>query len=219
MSENITTTPEPKAVELAVVADRSGSMISILNDAIGAFNAFIDQQQQVEGEAKLTVALFDTQYEIMQEGVDIKAATKFDKSNFVPRGSTALFDAIGRTLTKLIARRESGEIDAVIVTILTDGEENASREFRAEDIKKLIEKCEKEYGWEFIFLAANQDAFATGSTFGIKAANAYNFAADAAGLVGATKSMNLRSTEYRTMYAQSGLDKLAQKDSDSEESN
>lgn len=208
MSENITTTPEPKAVELAVVADRSGSMISILNDAIGAFNAFIDQQQAGDGEAKLTVALFDTQYEIMQEGVDIKAATKFDKSNFVPRGSTALFDAIGRTLTNLIARREAGEIDAAIVTILTDGEENASREFRAEDIKKLIEKCEKEYGWEFIFLAANQDAFATGSTFGIKASNAYNFAADAAGLKSATAAMSLRSTEYRTMYAQAGLDKL-----------
>ncbi len=208
MTENITTTPEPKAVELVTIADRSGSMHSIWTDAIGAFNTFIGEQQKGEGEATLTVALFDNQYEIMQESVAIKDATLFDTNNYIPRGSTALYDAIGRTLTKMIGRRESGEIDAAIVTILTDGQENASREFTASDVKKLIEKCEKEFGWEFIFLAANQDAFAAGSTFGIRSANAYNFSADAAGLTTATAAMSLRSTEYRTMYAKAGSDPL-----------
>jgi hypothetical protein len=219
MIDTITTTPEPKSVEIVVIADRSGSMGSIRNDAIGGFNTFIGEQQKQGGEANLTVALFDDKYEIMQDKIPLGEAVLFDEKNFIPRGMTALFDAIGKTLNTLIERREKGEIDGAIVTILTDGAENASREYRVEQIKTLIEKCEKDYGWEFIFLAANQDAFATGSTFGISAGNAYNFSADAAGLKGATMAMNLRSTEYRTMYAQAGLDKLAQKDSDSEESN
>lgn len=202
MTQNIKAVSSPKPVELAVVADRSGSMISILNDAIGAFNAFIEQQQNGEGEANLTVALFDTQYEIMQESVAIQAATKFNTYNFVPRGSTALFDAVGRTLTALIGRREAGEIDSAIVVILTDGEENASREFTAATVKTLIERCEKDYGWEFVFLAANQDAFKTGANFGIRAANAVNFSADAKGLLGATVAMNSYATTYRSTVAQ-----------------
>lgn len=208
MTENITTTPEPKSVEIVVIADRSGSMDSIRDDAIGGFNTFIGEQQKQSGDANLTVALFDDNYEIMQDKVPLGEAVLFDEKNFIPRGMSALFDAIGKTLNTLIERREKGEIDGAIVTILTDGNENSSCEYRAEQIKALIEKCEKEYGWEFIFLAANQDAFTTGSTFGIRAANAYNFAANAAGLKAATAAMNLRSTEYRTMYAKGGLDKL-----------
>ena len=208
MTDTITATPEPKSVEIVVIADRSGSMGSIRNDAIGGFNTFIGEQQKQGGEANLTVALFDDKYEIMQDKIPLGEAVLFDEKNFIPRGMTALFDAIGKTLNTLIERREKGEIDGAIVTILTDGAENASREYRAEQIKALIEKCEKDYGWEFIFLAANQDAFATGSTFGISAANAYNFAADANGMKSATAAMSLRSTEYRTMYAQGGLDKL-----------
>lgn len=202
MTENIKLAPEPKAVEIAVVADRSGSMGMILTDAIGAFNAFIDQQQEVEGSANLTVALFDERYEIMQEGVDIRAATKFSTSNFVPRGSTALYDAIGRTLSGLIARRKAGEIDSAIVVILTDGAENASREFTAASVKTLIESCETDFDWQFVFLAANQDAFKTGANFGIRAQNAVNFSADSAGLEGATLAMSGYATNYRTAMAQ-----------------
>lgn len=140
MTENITTTPESKSVEIVVIADRSGSMGSIRNDAIGGFNTFIGEQQKQGGETNLTVALFDDKYEIMQDKIPLGEAVIFDEKNFIPRGMTALFDAIGKTLNTLIERREKGEIDGAIVTILTDGAENASREFRAEDIKKLIEK-------------------------------------------------------------------------------
>lgn len=200
MTENITAVPPQKPIEIIVIADRSGSMGSILDESIGAFNAFIEEQQKQEGEANLTVALFDHHYEVMQESVNLKEAVRFDKTNFVPRGYTALYDAIGRTLSKEMKRREANEIDGAIVVIITDGAENASREFSTDTIKTLIKKCEDEYKWEFVFLAANQDAFSTGASFGLAAASANNFTADAKGLLGATQVMNSRSTSYRSAY-------------------
>lgn len=196
-----TPTAEKADVEIVVVADRSGSMWSIQADAIGGFNAFITEQKSGPGTANLTVALFDNHYELMQDRVNVQEAILFDDTNFVPRGGTALFDAIGRTVTNLIERKNKGEIDNAIVAILTDGDENASREYRAADIKKLIETCEKDYGWQFVFLAANQDAFATGSTFGISASNAVSFAASGDGMLGATQKMSQYSTGYRSAVA------------------
>lgn len=184
-------------VEIVAIVDRSGSMGAIRDDAIGAFNTFIDEQANAGiGEANLTVALFDDRYEIMQEGKQITEAVKFDEKNYVPRGMTALLDAIGRTVNTLVDRKANGEVDGAIIAILTDGQENASREYSQPQIKELIERCEKEYGWTFVYLAANQDAMSVANDYGML--NAVNFDATGAGVRAAASTMANYSTTYRS---------------------
>lgn len=190
-----------KPVEIVAILDRSGSMQSILTDAIGGFNAFIDQQKTVEGEANITIALFDDRYEKIQESAPLSEALILDTKNFVPRGSTGLYDAIGKTVSTLKERRLKGGVDGAIIAILTDGWENASREYTQAQVKELVEGCEKEFNWQFIYLAANQDAFAVGATLGVKGANAVTFAASGAGVRSATSQLGDYTTNYRSSYA------------------
>lgn len=185
-------------VEIVAIVDRSGSMGIIRDDAVGAFNTFIDEQAKENiGEANLTVALFDDQYEIMQEGSSIREAVKFDANNYVPRGMTALMDAIGRTVNALIERKKRGEVDGAIIAILTDGHENSSHEYSKPQIKSLIETCEKEYGWTFVYLAANQDAMDVAKDYGML--NAVNFNASGDGIKIAAAAMSDYSTSYRNV--------------------
>lgn len=195
---DITEIKSKKPVEVVAIVDESGSMGMIRNDAIGAFNTFITDQQKEEGEANLTVVQFSSTVKVSQNSVNLSEATLFDNINYVPGGGTALFDAIGTTVTNLIARREKGEIDAAIITILTDGEENQSREYDASKVKTLIEKVQNDFGWEVVFLAANQDAFTTGSTFGISASNAVNFTADSKGIAAASATLGDYTRAYRS---------------------
>lgn len=202
---NIKAAPET-TIEVVAIIDRSGSMESLRTDAIGGFNAFINEQRKVEGKANLTVVLFDNQYELLQDRVALEEAVVFSNDNYIPRGSTALYDAIGKTIARLKEQRSAGELTGgVIVTILTDGAENSSQEFRAAQIKELITECESEYGWTFVFLAANQDAFSVGGTLGISASNSVNFDATSKGIARATASMSMYATNYRNAYAAPNL--------------
>lgn len=196
--EAVNTTP----VEIVAILDRSGSMDTIKLDAIGGFNTFIDEQKQQDGEANLTVVLFDNQYEILQDRVNLKDAIKLDNKNYIPRGGTALFDAIGKTIATFRERHAKGEVQGgLICSILTDGEENSSKEFKTTDsIKKLITEAESELGWSFVFLAANQDAFAAGSNFGISGANTMSYAADSVGTRNAMKGASDYTTNYRSTF-------------------
>lgn len=195
---------DTKPVEIVAIIDRSGSMGVIRTDAIGGFNTFIEEQKALDGEARVTIALFDDRYDLLQNGVDLKETVLLNNTNYVPRGSTALLDAIGKTVNTLKERRLNGEVDGAIITILTDGHENCSKEYTTDQIKTLIQECEKEYGWTFVYLAANQDAFAVGATFGISAQNAVNFDANGAGLLGATRSMGDYASNYRASFAKAG---------------
>ena len=166
--------------EIVCVLDRSGSMSSILDDAIGGFNAFLNEQKEIEdSDAYLTVALFDDKYAILHEHVAIKDVPEIDPNSFVPRGMTALNDAIGKTINSLKERLNKLPIDEkpnkVIFTILTDGNENASKEYSSDAIKQLIKEQEAN-DWNFIYLAANQNAFATSDSYGISRGNTLNFA-------------------------------------------
>lgn len=182
---------DSEPVEIIVIADRSGSMQSIKDDAIGGFNTFLQEQQKVEGEANLTLVLFDDQYEVPIESKPINEVAQLNEDTFVPRGMTALNDAIGKTIAKL---REKNPKKA-IVCIITDGMENCSREYtNAGSIKKLMEEV-KDKGWEVIYLAANQDAFAEGGMRGI--ANNKNFTADSVGVRSAYSDASLNTTSYR----------------------
>ena len=173
-----------KTVEVVCILDRSGSMDSIIDDSIGGFNAFLKEQKKLPGKAKLSVVLFDDQYEKLYDRIKIKEAEELTSETYVPRGMTALYDAIGKTITSMKVK----DSKPVVIAILTDGEENASKEYTIEKINKLI-KEKRDLGWEFIFLAANQDAFAVGGQLGIDAGSTFSYVADGAGTRCAYASM------------------------------
>jgi len=177
--------------EIICIIDRSGSMDKIRSDAEGGFNAFITEQKKVEGAgANVTIVEFDNTTATICERIDIQ-----DVESYVlkPRFGTALYDAIGMTIN---GSDYTGE-GKVIVVIVTDGDENASQEYSQESVFKLISE-RKEQGWEFLFLAANQDAMTTGMGLGMDANTSINFNATSKGMadayqVGATYTSSLRT--------------------------
>jgi Mg-chelatase subunit ChlD len=183
--------PAAQPVYVAVILDRSGSMETIRNDVIGGFNTFLAEQKSIPGVARLVFTQFDTEYEVRYDG-DLHAAEPLSRETFVPRGGTALYDAIGRTLNTV----ETAKPDKAIICIITDGHENSSKEFKQAQIKEKIEAAEKR-GWQVLYLAANQDAFAVGVQFGIRAQNATTYSADAAGVAFANATMSASVRSYR----------------------
>jgi hypothetical protein len=172
--------------EIAYVLDRSGSMQTLASDAIGGFNSFLSSQQQLEGRANFTLVLFDHEYLVEHKSVDIRQVPPLNERTYVPRGQTALLDAVGRTIddvgAHLAGLPEAQRPSKVIIAIFTDGLENASRVFTTEKLAASIKHQQEKYNWEFLFLAANQDAIATASTIAIPAAQAVNVAFSPAGV-------------------------------------
>jgi len=162
--------------DITIVSDRSGSMNSVRDATIEAFNGYVSSQQQCAGQAQLTLVQFDDQYETPLSCVPIARTPSLNHPSYEPRGSTALFDAIGRTLVvtgaRLNAMPATQRPSKVLLVIQTDGYENASREFRAQQIQEMIAHQRDKYGWQFVFLGANQDAIMSAAKFGIPAASA-----------------------------------------------
>ncbi|MGI0494675.1 vWA domain-containing protein [Alkalinema pantanalense CENA528] len=187
--------------DINIVLDRSGSMQSIKADTIGGFNAFLEQQKQVPGEATITLAQFDDVYEVVYRAIPLHQAPELNDRTFVPRSSTALLDAIGRTInetgSRLAAMAEVDRPSHVIFVILTDGEENASQQFSALQINQMIRHQSDVYNWEFVFLGANQDAITTASKLGMKADQAITYAASPAGTQAAFKAMSRNMARFR----------------------
>ncbi|GLX68617.1 vWA domain-containing protein [Paenibacillus glycanilyticus] len=171
--------------EIVFIVDRSGSMSGLEADTIGGYNAMLAKQQAMGGEARLTTVLFDNQYELLHDRLDIKAVSPMTEKEYFVRGATALLDAIGHTIQKIgNAQKHTSEpyrADKVLFVITTDGMENASREYDYGKIKALIERQKNVYGWEFIFLGANIDAVDVAGRFGIAPDRAQNYHADSAG--------------------------------------
>lgn len=172
--------------ELAFILDKSGSMAGLEADTIGGYNSMLGKQKAIEGECRITTVLFDNNYALLHDRIDIRAVSPITEKEYQVGGTTALLDAIGRTIHKIgNAQKHTADEDRaekVMVVIITDGEENASREYSAERIKKLIEHQKKRYGWEFIFLGANIDAVDTAGRFGISPDRAQNYHADQEGI-------------------------------------
>lgn len=171
--------------ELVFILDRSGSMAGLENDTIGGYNAMLEKQKDVDGECRITTVLFDNTYELLHDRTDLRAVGPMTHREYQVGGSTALLDAMGSTIHKIgNAQKNTAEgyrAERVLFVIITDGEENSSREYSAKNVKHMVERQKSEYGWEFIFLGANIDAVHTADSFGIGADRAADYVADGAG--------------------------------------
>ena len=171
--------------ELVFILDRSGSMSGLETDTIGGYNSMLAKQKSEPGEAIITTVLFDDKYELLHDRISLKGIAPITDREYFVRGSTALLDAIGRTISK-IGNAQKNTLDderaeKVMFVITTDGMENASREYGYDKVRQMIERQKERYGWEFIFLGANIDAVETAARFGIKADRAVNYNADSEG--------------------------------------
>ena len=170
--------------EIVFILDRSGSMGGLEEDTIGGFNSMIAKQKKEKGECYVTTVLFDSIVETLHDRVKLSEIKEMTDKEYFVRGSTALLDAIGRTVKHISDihkyMRDEDVPAHTIFVITTDGMENSSREYSSDKVKKMIEK-KKEKGWEFIFLGANIDAVETASSFGIAKENAVNYHCDAKG--------------------------------------
>jgi len=164
--------------DLTVVLDRSGSMQACQTDAEGGLNAFVEKQKKEPGECWFTLVQFDTEYEFVHRATNIQDVPPH---KLQPRGSTALLDAVGRAIVETgIRLREMAENDRpglVIMVIITDGQENSSKEYTKAKIKEMIEHQTNVYKWQFTFLGANQDAFAEAGAMGFDKNAVANYAA------------------------------------------
>ena len=187
--------------EIAFVLDRSGSMESCREATIGGFNSFLQEQQKTEGLARLTLILFNDEYLVPIDALPVAEILPLSSDSYVPRGSTALLDAIGRAIDELGARlaalSEKDRPLQVIVAILTDGLENSSQSYTWREIARLIKQQTEQYRWTFLFLGANQDAIATAVQMNITAANAAAYVADAAGLHASASSLTRKVRALR----------------------
>lgn len=162
--------------DLTLVIDRSGSMRSCMTDAQGGINQLIEDQKKLPGHATLSLVQFDTEYEFVHRAVPIRDVPEY---KLVPRGSTALLDAVGKAIVetgeRLSRMQEQDRPGVVAFVIVTDGQENASHEYKKDQIKDMIKQQQDVYKWHFTFLGANQDAFAEAGSMGIGAANAMQY--------------------------------------------
>jgi hypothetical protein len=188
--------------EIVCILDRSGSMAGLESDTIGGYNAMLKKQKETEGEAVITTALFDDQYELLHDRINIKGVKPITENEYFVRGSTALLDAIGKSIYKMINVQknttEDEKAENVLFIITTDGQENASHEYSYHKIKALIEKQKSKYKWEFIFLGANIDAVKEASKFGIASSHTAQFHNDKEGIELNYQVMSEAITDFRT---------------------
>jgi len=179
---------KPNLTEIIVVMDKSGSMATIRDDAMGAFNTFLDEQKKLPGEAQLTLTLFDTAYDIVHKCAPIKEVPRLSTSTYTPGGMTALLDAVGRTIDevgkRLAEKPEEERPSKVVMAIITDGQENSSHEYKRDQLMKMIDTQTNQFQWQFVFLAAGAEAFDEARGMGIamdrivkyRAGNAHHYA-------------------------------------------
>lgn len=171
--------------ELVFILDRSGSMSGLESDTIGGFNAMLEKQKAQPGKAYVTTVLFDNELQTLHDRIPLERVRPLTDKDYTVRGSTALLDAMGHTIRHIASihryARPEDVPERTVFVITTDGMENASHRFTADQIRAKVEHEKKKYGWEFLFLGANIDAIGTASRFGIGADRAVNYRADKKG--------------------------------------
>ena len=184
-----------KPVEIVVIMDRSGSMSAMANEAVNGYNTFIAEQRAIPGAANVTLALFDNRYEVVYDAVKLtkNAPAALTVQVFAPNGMTAMNDAIGRALVAL----EKKNPEKAVICILTDGHENASKEYTGAAVAAKIRAAE-DRGWEIVFLAANIDVKQAAQRLGITRGYSAPFSGGVGGATMAYATMSVAASAYRT---------------------
>ena len=174
-----------KLTEMVFILDASGSMAGLEEDTIGGFNAMIERQRSEEGIAYVSTVLFSNESHVLHDRVPLDKIGEMTRKDYRVGGCTALIDAIGQAIHHIgnvhkYAREEDVPAHTVFV-ITTDGMENASHRYSADEVRRIVERQKEKYGWEFLFLAANIDAVETAGRFGINATHSTNFINDSHG--------------------------------------
>jgi len=171
--------------ELVFILDRSGSMGGLERDTIGGFNSMLEKQKREPGDAYVSTVLFDNHREVLHDRLSLQDVPPMTDREYYVRGSTALLDAVGEAIKHIgnihKYAREEDRPERTLFVITTDGMENASQRYRYEQVKDMIQRQQKQYGWEFLFLGANIDAAKEAARFGIHADHAADYHADPQG--------------------------------------
>lgn len=187
--------------ELVFILDRSGSMHGLEKETIGGFNGLLEKQKKEEGEALISLVIFDDETEVIVDRKSVQEVPELTDRQYYVRGCTALLDAMGgaihhiKNVHKYI--REEDVPEKTLFVITTDGMENASREYTYDRVKKMVE-AQKEAGWEFLFLGANIDAIGAAGKLGIRPERAVNYECDQAGTDLNYRVLNETVTSYRS---------------------
>lgn len=199
-------------VDVTILLDRSGSMVACTEATIKGFNEFINSQMKVPGQCNLSLIQFDDRYEPDYIGIPITVAKQLNKDTYVPRGSTALIGAIGKTIDELGVRLSNiQEVDKpkqVLFVVITDGQENDSCNnqwscpYNRNRVATMLKHQKEVYSWQFVFMGANQDAILTGTSLNIDIGSSQNFTSTPIGMTNAMRSLSSNTSKYRAEKTQ-----------------
>jgi hypothetical protein len=197
---------------VSFLLDESGSMGMCRQEAIDGFNAYVRQlrEQQPDADIVFTLTKFNTEARVLYVGTPLANVPALTEATYLPNGNTALYDAVARTVAAVDSQATFG--DRILVVILTDGEENSSRETTREQVRALIEAKQATGAWTFAFVMAGTDqwAQATSAGMGIPAANSVGYANTPAGTSDALRRMASASASYAAAPATSSQSFFAQ---------
>lgn len=182
-------------LEIGFVLDASGSMEDVADHAVRGFNALVTEQKKITGSAQLSLTLFSNDLRLLYDGVPIAEIGALDQELYRPSGGTALYDGIGSMIDQIAARTDS--TSKVIIAIMTDGAENCSKKYNAEQVAQKIFERRITYDWQFLFLSAAQNALDTGLSLRIAKSNIVDFTASSDGLTKIMHSLNAGLRAYR----------------------
>jgi Mg-chelatase subunit ChlD len=187
--------------DITVVLDRSGSMSSCVNDVIGGFNTFIEDQKKQSGEATVSLYQFDNEYEVVYENKKIADVPALSNETFIPRGMTALLDAVGKTIATLGEKyskmKEEDRPEKVFFVVITDGQENSSQEYMQDRVQEMIKLQKETYSWIFVFLGADITSINLALNLGVPLGNTMQYGHTGCGYDASFKSISKNMTKLR----------------------